>query len=57
MLESLGISQNDQSVLMRIMFFYAILSFVIGPIGGLYLKKNKEGILWDATSNIKLDIS
>jgi hypothetical protein len=57
MLESLGISQNDQSVLMRIMFFYAILSFVIGPIGGLYLKKNKEGILWDDTSNIKLDIS
>ena len=25
---------------------YSILSFVIGPIGGLYLKKNKEGILW-----------
>ena len=30
---------------MKIMFFYAILSFVIGPIGGLYVKKNKEGIL------------
>jgi|688.fasta_scaffold915330_1 Na+/proline symporter len=46
MLESLGVSQNDQSVLMKIMFFYAILSFVIGPLGGLYLKKNKEGLLW-----------
>lgn len=46
MLESLGISQNDQSVLIKIMFFYAVLSYVIGPIGGLYLKKNKDGLLW-----------
>lgn len=46
MLASLGLSQSDQSVLIKIMFFYAILSFVIGPITGLYLKKNKEGLLW-----------
>lgn len=46
MLESLGVSQNDQSVLMKIMFFYAVLSFLIGPLAGLYLKKNKEGLLW-----------
>lgn len=38
------VSEADRKMLMQVMLFYAVLSYVIGPLVGLVLKKNKEGL-------------
>ena len=39
-------SPSDQTTLAGIMFFYAILSYVISPALGFFLMKNKMGITY-----------
>ena len=39
-----NISANDRNNLLTIMGFYALLSYLIFPLVGLQIKKNKEGI-------------
>ena len=39
-------SPSDQTTFAMIMFFYAILSYVISPALGFFLFKNKMGITY-----------
>lgn len=39
-------SPSDQTTIAGIMFFYAILSYVISPALGFFLMKNKMGITY-----------
>ena len=38
------VPKEDHTMLIKIMLFYAFLSFVLGPFVGLALKKNKTGL-------------
>ena len=38
------ISPADKSSLMKVMVFYALLTYALAPGAGFMLKKNKEGI-------------
>jgi Na+/proline symporter len=40
-----SVTMADRAMLMKIMIFYALLSYAIAPAVGFYLKKNKEGIM------------
>jgi len=38
------LSQNDKSNLIKVMIFYSMLSYLVGPSTGYYLTKSKAGI-------------
>ena len=38
------VSSADKNMLLKIMLFYSLLTYLVFPVAGLYLKKNKEGL-------------
>jgi uncharacterized protein with PQ loop repeat len=50
------VSKNDKSLLLKIMVFYSLLSFFIGPAIGLHFIKTKNGITYGMLIGIFISI-